>query len=129
MTHDPREKLREVAHVHRPLLLEVREQAFERHAPLGKPGPRPVVLAFEDAEQAFLQHACSLPRVVGRGEEVAEELLGFAGELGGGGWTRTTYLRMMRRPSPLEAFPRHFASERDGERQRRDRKSTRLNSS
>src|SRR6267378_7453967 len=77
MTHDPREKLREVAHVHRPLLLEVREQAFERHAPLGKPGPRPVVLAFEDAEQAFLQHACSLPRVVGRGEEVAEELSRF----------------------------------------------------
>src|ERR1700694_5386228 len=77
MTHDPREKLREVAHVHHPLLLEVREQALERHAPVGKPGPRPVVLAFEDAEQAFLQHASTLPRVARLGEEVAEELLGF----------------------------------------------------
>src|SRR6267143_667634 len=77
MTHDPREKLREVAHVHRPLLLEVREQALERHAPLGKPGPRPVVLTFEDAEQAFLQHACTLPSVAWRREEVAKELFGF----------------------------------------------------
>src|ERR1700682_1254534 len=110
MTHDPREKLREVAHVHRPLLLEVREQALERHAPVGKPGPRPVVLTFEDAEQAFLKHACTLPRGAWRGQEVAEELLGFAGEFGGGGWTRTTYLRIMRRPSPLEALSRHLPS-------------------
>src|ERR1700738_5329460 len=103
MTHDPREKLREVAHVHRPLLLEVREQALERHAPLGKPGPRPVVLTFEYAEQAFLQHACTLPRLAWRGEEVAEELLSFPGEVlvrsfGGAGWARTTNLRIMRPP-------------------------------
>src|SRR6267142_4815890 len=98
MAHDPREKLREVAHVHCPLLLEMREQPLERQAPLGKPGPRPMVLAFEDSEQAFLQHARSLPRVAWRREEVTEELLSFAGEVGGGGWTRTTYLRIMRPP-------------------------------
>src|SRR5207302_10817864 len=60
MTHDPREKLREVAHVHCPLLLEVREQALERHASLGKPGPRPVVLAVEDSEQTFPEHPRTL---------------------------------------------------------------------
>src|SRR2546425_3967173 len=98
MTHDPREKLREVAHVHRPLLLEVREQALKRHAPLGKPGPRPVVLAVEDSEQTVLEHPRSLPGVARRGEELAVDALDSAGEVGGGAWTRTTYLRIMRPP-------------------------------
>ena len=61
MTHHPREELREVADVYRPLLLKVGEQALEREAPLGKPGPRPVVFAIEDAEQAFLEHTSTLP--------------------------------------------------------------------
>src|SRR2546425_797008 len=114
MTHDPREKLREVAHVHRPLLLEVREQALKRHAPLGKPGPRPVVLAVEDSEQTVLEHPRSLPGVARRGEELAVDALDSAGEVGGGAWTRTTYLRIMSRPSPLEARGHYSPSESGG---------------
>src|SRR5262249_6503034 len=72
MAQDPGEQLGEVAHVDFPLLLEVREEVLERDASLGKPGPRPVVLAVEDAKDAFLQHLPTLAAVDTRGEELAE---------------------------------------------------------
>ena len=61
MTHHAREELGEVPHVHGPFLLEVRQQALQRHAALRKPRPRPVVLPFDHAEEPFLQHGCTVP--------------------------------------------------------------------